>query len=211
MSPTKQTLLSKRRKKRPKQRPRTPASRKKRPRRRPRTPASQKERPKQRPRTPASPVTTRSGRSTSCAPGWPGVSLTRSIACGAPGPSGGSRCSWMRTTSVCQSGISPGGTTYAFAIGCVFSRGTRTGCWPWPSAPTARPSPPRASTGRCGCGTRRPARPAPPSRGTRARCGPWPSAPTARPSPRRQMTRRCGCGTRRPARPTPPSRGTRAR
>ena len=94
---------------------------------------------------------------------------------------------------------------------CARSRGTSLGCRPWPSAPTVRLSPPRAGTRWCGCGRRRPARPAPPSRGTRGGWKPWPSAPTARPSPPRGATTgRCGCGTRRPARPAPSSRGTMA-
>ena len=84
------------------------------------------------------------------------------------------------------------------------SRGTRARCTPWPSAPTARPSHPQAGTGRCGCGTWRPARPAPPSMGTRARFVPWPSAPMARPSHPQAATKRCGCGTRRPADPRHP-------
>ena len=84
---------------------------------------------------------------------------------------------------VCAVAFSPDGKTLASAgvrpDGAAVGRGDRRGprhpqgarglrCPPWPSAPTARPSPPRAGTGRCGCGTRRPARPAPPSRGTRA-------------------------------------------
>ena len=88
------------------------------------------------------------------------------------------------------------------------SRGTRGGCPPWPSAPTARPSPPQTRTERFGCGMRRRASPAPPSRGMRGGCPPWPSAPTARPSPPQARTERCGCGMRRRASPAPPSRGT---
>ena len=118
--------------------------------------------------------------------------------------------------SVCSRGLQPrrqdprlrGRGQDGAAVGRGDRRRTRAtlkghdgrGVTPWPSAPTARPSPPRARTRRCGSGTRRPARPAPPSRGTRARCTPWPSAPTARPSPPRARTGRCGSGTRRPAR-----------
>jgi hypothetical protein len=71
--------------------------------------------------------------------------------------------------------------------------------------PTAAAWPASPRTGRCGSGTRPPARRSTPSRGTPTRSVAWPSAPTAAawPAPRDW---RCGSGTRPPARRSTPSR-----
>ena len=66
----------------------------------------------------------------------------------------------------------------------------------WRSPPTGTCSPAPASTGRCGCGTRPPASPPPPSPATPPRSGTWRSPRTAGCWPAAARTGRCGCGTR---------------
>ena len=70
------------------------------------------------------------------------------------------------------------------------------GCWPA-----------AASTGRCGCGTRPPASPPPPSKATPAGSRGWRSPRTGGCWPAAAATGWCGCGTRPPASPPPPSQG----
>ena len=74
------------------------------------------------------------------------------------------------------------------------------GAWTrWRSARTGGGSPPPATTGRCGCGTRPPAPAGHPHRPRTARWTRWRSARTGGSSPPPVTTGRCGCGTRPPA------------
>ena len=77
------------------------------------------------------------------------------------------------------------------------SPATPSRCPVWRSAPTARASPPAATTGRCGCGTRPPANPsAQPLTGHTGRGDQRGVQPRRHADRLRQLTTgRCGCGT----------------
>ena len=153
-------------------------------------------------------------RSPRTAPGWPPPATTRTVRIWDPATGSRRHTLTGHTGGVRRGGGRPGrhlaGHRRRRRDGADLGPGHRhrhatpspatpARCRRWRSPRTAPGSPPPATTGRCGSGTRPPASTATPSPATPAGCTRWRSPRTAPGSPPPATTGRCGSGTRPPA------------